>query len=226
MRSRADEVMEEIHLAIGDAEVVVLNGDTFDFRWSTLPTIRHSVKAALDWLEELARRHDHCRIEVVLGNHDYHIDFMAGLSPLSSRVPNLSWHEYHLQLGEALFLHGDCADYRMSAEQLAENRASWYNDRKQKPRWMGRAYTVVDRVGISAAIPRVLSPPAKAVGRIIHYLDNAAPGLMNDVGHVYFGHTHLPFIDYAYGGKYFHNTGAAVGHTNTFNMLNFKLNAA
>ncbi len=225
MRSRADEVMDRVHDAILDADHLVLNGDTFDFRWSTLPSIEHSTKAALAWLEELGRRHEHCDIQVVLGNHDYHGAFIEGLGPLTKRVPNIGWHEYQFQIGDHLFLHGDCADYRMGANELMKNRQAWYGDRKTKPIWMGHAYSMLDRIGVSAALPRVLSQPHMVVDRIVHYMEDAAPGTLADVNHVYFGHTHLPFVDYEHQGILFHNTGSAVGDME-FNMLDFTPRAA
>jgi len=224
-RSRAGELMEEIHQSIRDADVLVLNGDTFDFRWSTLPSHDESVVAALRWLENLAARHSHCSIQVVLGNHDYCKGFIEGLGPLEDRMDNLFWHEFYLQLGDALFIHGDCADHKMTHDRLVSKRQNWKEDRKQKPTWLGKAYKRADRLGITAAVPKVVARPKQVAKRIIYYLEDAAPGLAHIVSDIYFGHTHLPLTDYVHGKWRFHNTGSGVSSLD-FNMLTFDIDPA
>ncbi len=41
-------------------------------------------------------------------------------------------------------------------------------------------------------------------------MDREPTGIAEGVTDVYFGHTHLDFVDYEYGGVRFHNTGSSI----------------
>ena len=55
-RSRAEELLVEMEVRIASADILVLNGDVFDFRWSTLPDIQATVDASLEWLDLLMKK--------------------------------------------------------------------------------------------------------------------------------------------------------------------------
>jgi hypothetical protein len=38
---------------LATADLLVLNGDVFDFRWSTLPDMETTITAALKWLADI-----------------------------------------------------------------------------------------------------------------------------------------------------------------------------
>ncbi|MFA6244267.1 MAG: metallophosphoesterase, partial [Candidatus Hydrogenedentales bacterium] len=69
---RSDYSVHERHIfqAAAKADVFVLNGDTFDFRWTTLPSIDLTVVAAIRWLRALTERFPNCYFHFILGNHD------------------------------------------------------------------------------------------------------------------------------------------------------------
>jgi len=113
--------LDEIALAASRAEVFVLGGDIFDFRWSSIPILR-AVERAVRWLRELASACPRCHFHLVLGNHDYHQALIDRLVELDKEVSNLSWHRYYVRLGSSVFLHGDVADKTMDARRLAEAR--------------------------------------------------------------------------------------------------------
>jgi UDP-2,3-diacylglucosamine hydrolase len=46
-RSKAVELLVGIQEKLASADVLVLNGDIFDFRWSTLPDTQATIVAAL-----------------------------------------------------------------------------------------------------------------------------------------------------------------------------------
>ncbi len=69
-RSVADSYMRDIRRAAAESDFFVLNGDIFDFRWSTLPTADDSLDAAVAWLRALVTEHPHCRFFYTVGNHD------------------------------------------------------------------------------------------------------------------------------------------------------------
>ena len=105
--SQAGTYMDRIMRAAARADVFVLNGDIFDFRWTTYPTTEDSVDAAVEWLKSLAAAHPHCRFIYILGNHDGFRLFADRLDRLAAELPNLECHPSHVHLGRALFLHGD-----------------------------------------------------------------------------------------------------------------------
>ena len=83
-RSNAHRYLAQIAIAASQADVFVLGGDIFDFRWSSLPTAR-AVGRAAEWLDALLASSPACQFHLVLGNHDYHQVFIDRLVRLSGR---------------------------------------------------------------------------------------------------------------------------------------------
>jgi calcineurin-like phosphoesterase family protein len=220
-RSRAADCLRSLRADLGSANVLVLNGDTFDFRWSTLRDRRTTVAAALDWLRALVNDLPKCRIHYILGNHDYLAAFREELASLAPTLPRLRWHEHFLRLGPALFLHGDCAHEPMDPDGLRRYRAPWEDDPQRGPVASG-AYVVADRLGLTRLAHARYFPPSRTVGRIVHYLDSAWPGWQSTIRDCYFGHTHLPFSGFRHNGVAFHNSGSAIRGM-AFNPIKFKI---
>jgi UDP-2,3-diacylglucosamine hydrolase len=219
-RSRAADCLKSLRADLASADVLVLNGDTFDFRWSTLRDRGTTVAAALDWLRALARDLPGCRIHYVLGNHDWLGPFRGQLAALAAAQPRLCCHEHFLRLGPALFLHGDCAHQPMDPDGLRRYRASWEDD-PQRGALAGGAYVIADTLGLTRLAHERHFPTPRTVQRIIHYLDRASPGWQSAIRDCYFGHTHLAFSGYRHDGIVFHNTGSAIRGT-AFNPLSFE----
>lgn len=190
-------------------EWLVLNGDTFDFRWSTLRGQEATVAAALAWLRELADELPRCEIHFVFGNHDCLAGFDEALAGLAAVLPWLRPHADALQLGSSLFLHGDCAHSEMDARRFNRYRAAWRRDRQRGP-WGASAYAWADRLGLTRLAHQWHFPRRETVRRIAFYLDQTRPRWRRETRHCYFGHTHLPFTSYAHEGITFHNTGSAI----------------
>jgi UDP-2,3-diacylglucosamine hydrolase len=205
------------------ANLVVLNGDIFDFRWSRLRDLETTVAAALDWLRELSNAYPKCQIHYVLGNHDCLACFREGLSALASTSARLHWHEHGLRLGNALFLHGDCTDEPMDSLALCRYRVRWENDR-QRGAFAAAAYLAADRLGITRLTIARHFPRRQTVERLVHHLDQAWPDWRNTTRNCYFGHTHLPFSNYRHDGVAFHNTGSAIRGM-AFNPITFEFHA-
>ncbi len=219
-RTHGWHLFASLHQHLRNCELLVLNGDTFDFQWTVLPNLAETVEAAARWLKNVAQRYPHCQIAVVLGNHDSHPRFINALGELASTTPNLEWHEHHLRVANALFLHGDCITRPgMGSYDLALYRHRWHSDRI-KPRNLATAYGWVDRSGVSHVLPRLVYPRRKTARRILGHLDRVAPGVTAGVRDIYFGHTHTPFRDFYYRGFWFHNTGSGLHHRH-FNVLHF-----
>ncbi len=66
-RSDATRCLASIEEDLDQAKVLVLNGDTFDFRWSTMGHYDDTLKSAIAWLENLARKRPHQEIHLILG---------------------------------------------------------------------------------------------------------------------------------------------------------------
>lgn len=67
-RSEGFEQMTALWNEVTRAEVLVLNGDIFDFRWTCLPDEAATLKAALEWLHRLIDEFEGSAIHYVLGN--------------------------------------------------------------------------------------------------------------------------------------------------------------
>lgn len=208
-RSQGAECFNSLRPALGSMDVLVLNGDIFDFRWSTIGDAETTVALALDWLRSLVSNLPGCRIHFVVGNHDCSRLFTQQLTRLSFDHPRFQWHEYLLRLGPALFFHGDCAHGRMDRSSLSRFRERWKRDWQGGP-FLTRAYQYADRLGITRRVHEWHFPRRETVERIAFYLDDACPGWRAATRDCYFGHTHLPFSNYDFKGIRFHNTGSAI----------------
>lgn len=218
-RSMGAERFAGLRARLAEADLLVLNGDIFDFRWSTLPDHAATIAASSRWLRQLAEDHPRCEIHYVLGNHDWFGSFREELQGLCAGLPRLRWHEERLRLGSCLFVHGDCTHYRMDAEGFRRYRQGWNHDRR-RTRAETAAYRWVDRLGLTLRLHHWQFPRQQTVERLAHYLDSACPGWQAGLRDCYFGHTHLPFSDFTHGGIRFHNTGSGIAGQE-FNPLPF-----
>lgn len=220
-RSAGEEYLDSLRSQLAVTNVLVLNGDIFDFRWSTLPSLEATATQAIAWLSALHAAYPTCEIHYVLGNHDCPAFFSARLDALAKRLDRFHWHEFGVRIGTALFVHGDCVHRIMDPAALQRFREDWDNDR-QLGGWMTKAYLAVDHLGLTRAAHQCYFPRKITVKRAMHYLDYASPDWRTNTRDCYFGHTHQPFSDYQHGDIRFHNTGSAIRGMG-FNPLTFHL---
>ena len=204
--SVADNYMHEIHEAADRAEFFVLNGDIFDFRWSSLPSAKATLAASTAWLREFAHTHARCRVVYVMGNHDGLRPFAERLAAAVETTPNLEWHPSHVRIGPALFTHGDLLLRKGAADPFTRELRPAV---RAKPKALRRGYRLlhsmrVHRWHAAAAGSR------RCAKRIVRSLGTAGDGDMEGVTDIYFGHTHATFADYVYRGLRFHNTGSMI----------------
>ena len=207
-RSHAHRYLEEIAMAASQAEVFVLGGDIFDFRWSRIPILGRWTGPPSGW-RNWPVSCPACHFHLVLGNHDYHQVLIDRLVRLERQVPNLSWHRYYLRLGSSVFLHGDVADKKMDARMLAEAREKWLDRRRRGP-FVSLLYDVVVLTRLHKPLPHLVFAKRIVVRRILKYLESIGQGPANGVRNVYFGHTHRRLSNYRYRGLVFHNGGAPI----------------
>jgi len=187
----------------------VFGGDTFDFRWATTRTLEEAYNAAVLWLADLTSGCPGCHFHVVLGNHDYHQGFIDRIEVLERDVANLSWHRFYYRLGNTVFLHGDVADRKMTAEMLTERRERAHG-RKKRGRVASRMYDMAIAARLHKPLPKLAYRKWLVARRILTYLDDVGQGPLEGVRHVYFGHTHSAMSGYRYGGLIFHNGGTPI----------------
>jgi UDP-2,3-diacylglucosamine hydrolase len=196
--------------AAAKADYFVLGGDIFDFCWARTRSHSHTVEKAVAWLRSLIEPRPHCEFHYVLGNHDYHQQFIAQLAELNSALPNFFWHRFYVRLGSNLFLHGDVTDHgNHNAQSLANARAEWLDAPRRGP-FMSRLYDVVVLTRLHKPVTHLVFSKRIVTRRILKYLEAIGQGPAAGVKDVYFGHTHKHLVNYYQGGVYFHNGGVAI----------------
>jgi UDP-2,3-diacylglucosamine hydrolase len=208
-RSEGSCLMAGVMAEALNVDVLVLNGDIFDFRWSCLPDQSTTISAAIDWLVALMDGFQGESIHYILGNHDCINAFTSRLDDLTLRNPAFSCHELRLILNRKLFLHGDCANRKMDEQALKKYRRAWSNHRQRGN--LGRAlYNIADSTGLSRRFHEQHFPVDATVSRVVHHLDHVLPAWREDIDDCFFGHTHRPFADHSRDGVLFHNTGSGI----------------
>jgi UDP-2,3-diacylglucosamine hydrolase len=215
-RSIANEHLEAIGRAARRGPCLVLNGDIFDFKWTTLKCIDSTIDQAVAWLEILSQEHPGCQIHYVLGNHDGLKPFAHRVAELCQACPNLKLHSAVLRLGNKLFMHGDLAldpGYRQGLERELMQSV------RKKGRLMTLGYSLLTKSGSHRGISLFQVKKTQAV-QIVAYLKHHH--LHAGITDVYYGHTHVPFHNYHYDGIAFHNTGSTIRRLKP-NFLEFPL---
>lgn len=221
-RSRGHEYIAELEGDFREAEVLVLNGDIFDFEWTHFAAIDEAIGEAYRWFGRLTETYPHLRIHYLFGNHDYVHPFVAGVKEWAAERERFSVHDEVLRIGDCLFLHGDCTNWRTTADALRRTRERTARPARRSDR-AARILQFLDDIGLVEVIHYlVFWTPGTVAKRLLFYLRDRDPALLDGVKHIYFGHTHLPFRDYMHGGFCFHNTGSAVGKME-FHPLRFPL---
>ncbi len=205
--SVADDYMLRIHEAAGRSDFFVLNGDIFDFRWSSLSSAKAAVAASAAWLRAFAHEHSQCRIIYVMGNHDALRPFADRLADTAASTSNLEWHPAHVRVGPALFTHGDLFLRKDAANPFTRALLPAIH---AKPRALRRSYRLLHSMRVHRWHAPVFNS-RHCAKRIIRSLDAAANDDIEGITDIYFGHTHTKFTDYAYRGLRFHNTGSMIG---------------
>ena len=209
-RSQADKYRAQLHATAREADVFVLGGDIFDFRWSTLGSCAATIDAAIRWLDDLVAPHPHCQFYFVLGNHDCNRNFVARLDALAAISPNLRWYDDYLRLGHSLFLHGDVADGNLTAVTLAQRRQKWHHDERRRGPIKNMLYDLAVHANLHKMVGQLANPQSKVAARIVGYLEDIGHGPKNGLRHIYFGHTHIAMTNFQFGGLTFHNGGAPI----------------
>ena len=212
-RSDGETLFDRILPRLGTAKILVLNGDTFDFRWSHFSSEEESIEAGLCWLQKLRNLFPTLEIHYVLGNHDC-------LTRFRERIPShpkFHLHEDHLRLGSHLFLHGDCSNWGMTPEKLRQYRQAWSQD-SPKGTLSRKLYRLVDACGLSRLFHQLYFREAATVARVAGFLNDE----LENVSKCYFGHSHMPFSSHLHDGVTYFNTGSGIRGMG-FNPITFEV---
>jgi UDP-2,3-diacylglucosamine hydrolase len=145
----------------------------------------------------------------VLGNHDHLPEWTCALDELAGREPRFRWSPFHLRLGNAVFQHGDVSTPGIDPARLPQSRARFAQSRPPS-RALERAYDGVVALRLHLLGARLAFPQRAVLRRLSRYLDGVRHEVGDGVRNVYFGHTHIPVDGVEYGGRRFHNGGAAI----------------
>jgi len=199
-------------------ELLVLGGDIFDFRWSTLGSMKASLAAAEAWLRWLIDDWPGCIIYLP-GNHDSHPRFLQLLDSLQNEASNFSWEPHAIRLGTTLCLHGDLYDAGSEAG-LAEYRSQCHHEKAQ-PAFVQTAYNVA----VTAQIHRLIPWLRNRRGQVCQTLSSQLvdiPMDTEDINSVIFGHTHHHLDGHEVAGIRFFNPGAALKYS-VFQPVEFQV---
>lgn len=216
-RSTGHEHHDAIHAAAKKVDFIVLNGDIFDFHWSTVGTLEESLHAAKRYLRALVKPNPRCKLFYVLGNHDGLDLFLPALESLAETYENFTWFPSHLRINGLLFLHGDLILSNAKRDPFVRPITP------PKPT-KGKAAHLAYRSVVAMRLHRPVANihrPRYCAKRILRALATHDPSLREGLHDIYFGHTHSSFEDFEHEGIRFHNTGAAVRHLDC-NLLKVK----
>jgi UDP-2,3-diacylglucosamine hydrolase len=208
-RSSGPSVAHDIARAAKQAHTIVLGGDIFDFKWSTLLSLQHSIDDSIRWLESLVDANPQCMFYYVLGNHDAHPNFVASLDELAFRQPRLVWQPYVMRIDHCVFLHGDVVDCEPNEESIAARRRK-VEDRPFPARSKHLLYDAVIRARLHRMVLHFVVRPSAVLRKLAIYLASQGLDAENGVRDVYFGHTHRDVDGVRHQGLTFHNGGASI----------------
>jgi UDP-2,3-diacylglucosamine hydrolase len=205
--SRSRDLFHELEGQAVGVDVVVLNGDIFDFKWTLHAGVLPSVEIAERHIAHLLKTLPQCEVHVVLGNHDAVGAYQAALNRLSQAHDSFYWHEFACRVGSGLFLHGDVV--HAGANNTAVRR---FRERSQRPAKDYRLNRLAHGAMHGSRLPRLafqMVPKRLLAIRLLRYLKNEywLPDVR--VKDIYFGHTHSDFENFQYAGLRFHNSGSA-----------------
>jgi UDP-2,3-diacylglucosamine pyrophosphatase LpxH len=187
--------------------IIVLNGDTFDYKRSIYQTASETTAHALSWLSDLLERSPHATFHYVVGNHDCQSGLLDGISRLADSTGAIQLHQSHVRLGSNLFLHGDVLDL-VDPNQSIEERRLRYST--VEPSRLSKIFAhTVTHLRLNA-VEYVRHSSQSVSQRILRHIQSSYPNDLHGVRAIYFGHTHVPMSDCKLDGIEFYNTGSFI----------------
>jgi UDP-2,3-diacylglucosamine pyrophosphatase LpxH len=202
-----DRYSSDFHIAASKHPVVVLNGDTFDFKRSRFISSSVTAGHAITLLTEICTKHPTTNFYYLLGNHDNNSAFTEILQRVAPTHKNLALFTDTLRLGRCIFLHGDAIDLPHEATDLYLVRKKYQHC---EPSFLSRVFAeLVTRSRINK-IDYLKHTRKELAEKIFQYLEKTQPNILKDAKEIFFGHTHIPFSNFLHRGLSFHNTGSMI----------------
>jgi UDP-2,3-diacylglucosamine pyrophosphatase LpxH len=199
--------LPDFYRAVSEHPVIVLNGDTFDFKRSCYRSAAETTTHALRWVDELIERWPNTTFYYLVGNHDCQRSLVDGILALSRTRGNISLHYSRVRVGTNLFLHGDALDLTTPSSSLDSIRHRYST---AEPSVASKIFAeIVTRLRFNA-VEYVRHNTQSDVERIMRHLKSTCPEELDNIRTVYFGHTHVPFKDFEWEGITFNNTGSLI----------------
>lgn len=206
-RAAFDRYKSAIREQLAGAEVVVLNGDIFDFRWRGKRSLEQSLDEAELLLREIVSWSPASRVCFVVGNHDSHPQFLHRLEKLSQSCERFEWEFVELIIDSNLFIHGDILHVQ-SRNELEKYRAEFHDERVIYAQ-LALPYKYIHHL----RVPRLILK-SHSINRHVAHLDgllqSGVIGNSRRITDVFFGHTHKAFADFEYNQRRYHNTGGVL----------------
>ncbi|MCP4346834.1 MAG: hypothetical protein GY795_15065 [Desulfobacterales bacterium] len=187
------------------ADLIVLNGDIFDFEWSQ-SNIEKTVHYSTAWIKELIIGFPNCSFVFISGNHDCDPLFAENMHVLEEEYQNIKYREEYYVIENKLFLHGDI----IHVNRLFHNLRQWrllYRTARLKTKHFRHIYLRIIPTKVSTATYNFFHHKERIFDKLILYIQNNIQGAVTEI---YFGHIHVYFEKYAYKGYVFNNPGAAI----------------
>jgi UDP-2,3-diacylglucosamine hydrolase len=213
-RSTAERHREMIVRASREADLVVLGGDLFDFRWSRIGDHRATSEEAIRWLERLIEEVGHDRVAgrhfaFLYGNHDGDTYLRSRLVEWSARRDDFSLAGDLLRIGDIAMLHGDAIEGGGIESKFSGYRERWAA-KPQASLNHSRAYDAALSTGAHRLVAAIAHRRRRTFTALIRYLEQQQTGPTAGVRRIVFGHTHRYLRGIAFGGVHFYNPGATV----------------
>lgn len=207
-RSKGESLPGELQETYPESSLLVLGGDIFDFKWSSLGEAG-TLHAAEKWLLTLL---DQWRGDVVFlaGNHDCLPKFFGVLSQISRRCQRFTWHSHHFHLGDAVFLHGDVLDAGRDLAKLDSYRDR-FHPKSHQSNLSRRAYGAIVAMRIHRMAPKMRHRELQTCQKLLRLLPQLVK-MPHKIRRVFFGHTHVAVAGRELNGVTFYNPGAAIRH--------------
>jgi UDP-2,3-diacylglucosamine pyrophosphatase LpxH len=210
-RSLGKQRWQQCTERICQADMVVLGGDIFDFRWSRAGNLRETLKAAGAWLNEAVQMNPTATWVYLLGNHDCHPEMQLLLDELSQQHACFSWNPFCWIAGDNLFLHGDILDARRHRGGLHGYRSA-FHESEPRGRLSNLAYSALVQSRLHKLIPAVRRTRQNCCRQLIRCLENDPRADLTGIRNIYFGHTHHAMSGVRCGHYTVFNAGSGIRH--------------
>jgi UDP-2,3-diacylglucosamine pyrophosphatase LpxH len=192
---------------VGKYKIVILNGDTFDFKRSIFRTTEETALKAITWIRQICNSNPTTTFYYLIGNHDCQIQFTTRLKALPLELTNLRVADHTLRLGTKLFIHGDVIDLPDGSYDLALSRERYAN---AEPNLNSIIIAqIVTRMRLNI-LGNIRHSKLNQALRILDYLKAQDFKYSDSIDEIFFGHTHTAFRNFSYNGINFHNTGSLI----------------